>query len=96
MKDRLSKMLVRTRALCESQDAEGARQLAAEADLLADECDAGVDRMLALEGVNPAVSLLCFRYFKRVAGHASNIVSSIFMPIDMLDFFDEPKDRRDR
>jgi phosphate uptake regulator len=92
MKDRLSKLLVRARALCESQEVEGARRFTWDSDSLTDECDAAVDRLLAVQGVNAATAVLLFRYFKRVAGHLSNIVSSVFMPIDKLDFFDEPRE----
>lgn len=90
-KDRISKMLVRARSLCETQDVEAARKFTWEADGLADECDAAIDRLLAFEGGNPSTSVLTHRYFKRVVGHLSNIVSSIFMPVHKLDFFDEPK-----
>ena len=41
------------------------------------------------EGPNLAGVALTARYFKRVASHAANIVTSIVMPLDKLDFFDE-------
>ena len=92
-KDRISKMLVRARSLCETQDVESARKFTWEADSVADECDSAIDRLLAFEGGNPSTAVLTHRYFKRVVGHLSNIVSSIFMPVDKLDFFDEPRSK---
>jgi phosphate transport system protein len=33
---------------------------------------------------------LTLRFLKRIAGHMSNIASSVVMPVDLMDFFDEP------
>ena len=33
---------------------------------------------------------LAHRYDKRIAAHASNVLTSIVMPLDKLDYFDEP------
>ena len=39
-----------------------------------------------------AVSLvLVLRFLKRIAGHLSNIASSVVMPVDQMDFYDEPE-----
>ncbi len=39
---------------------------------------------------NDAVCLvLIMRFYKRVASHLANIASAVFMPVDMIDFFDE-------
>lgn len=92
LKDRISKMLAEARGLCRAQEVEEARRFTWDADALTDECDAAVDRLLKVEGVNTAATVLLYRYFKRVIAHLSNIVSSIFMPVDKLDFFDEPKE----
>ena len=84
---------IRSIAICETQEVEGARKLTWEADGIADQCDAGVECLIAMKGVNPAVAVLCYRYNKRIVGHVSNVVSSIFMPVDKLDFFDEDRPR---
>jgi len=89
IKDKISKLLVRARHLYESEDKASARAFLSECDELEDACDAGMKRCLtALE--NTTVVALSFRYFKRVISHASNIVTSLVMPLDKLDFFDEP------
>jgi phosphate transport system protein len=41
---------------------------------------------------NDAVCLvLVLRFFKRVVAHMSNIASTVVMPVDMIDFYDEPE-----
>jgi len=35
--------------------------------------------------------VLVLRFFKRVAAHMSNIASTVVMPVDMIDFYDEPE-----
>jgi phosphate transport system protein len=43
-------------------------------------------------GTNEAVCLvLILRFFKRVVAHMSNIASTVVMPVDMIDFYDEPE-----
>lgn len=87
LKDRISKLLVRAHGLFEAQDVERARQFLTESDELQDECDAHVARLLRIEGANMAAAALTFRYFKRVIGHAGNIVTSVVMPVDKLDYY---------
>ncbi len=35
--------------------------------------------------------VLVLRFFKRVTAHMSNIASTVIMPVDMIDFYDEPE-----
>ncbi len=96
MKDRVSRLLVKMRNLHESQNAEQARAFLKEADALLDECDAGVLRLVTdgSSSRHPVVAALTFRYFKRITAHAMNIVSSIVMPVDKIDYFDEDRESR--
>ena len=42
-------------------------------------------------GTQDAVCLvLVLRFFKRLVAHASNIATTVVMPIDLIDFYDEP------
>ena len=34
--------------------------------------------------------VLALRFFKRVSAHMSNIASTVVMPVDLIDFYDEP------
>ena len=42
---------------------------------------------------NDAVCLvLILRFFKRLVAHMSNIATTVVMPVDLIDFYDEPED----
>lgn len=89
LKDRVSRVLVRTKALYELEDTGAARAFLAECHELEDQCDERIDAALAVEGRNAAGLALACRYFKRVVSHASNVITSLVMPLDKLDFYDE-------
>lgn len=89
LKDQVSALVGRARDLYVSQDSDGARTYLAENDRLQDACDAGLERALHADR-NACGQALTMRYFKRVASHAANVVTSLVMPLDKLDFFDEP------
>ncbi len=35
--------------------------------------------------------VLALRFYKRIAAHMSNVATSVVMPVDLLDFYDEPE-----
>lgn len=91
MKDHISTLLVRAHGLFESQDVEAAKAFLLEVDDVQRTCDREVDRRLAITDSNPSGAVLTYRYFKRVVSHASNIITSVVMPIDKLDYIpDKP------
>lgn len=90
-KDAISKLLVRARNIYSAQNQPGAVEFLKDAGAVEDRCDGEVTRLLQLEGQNLAAAVLAYRYFKRVASHAGNIVTSLVVPVDKLDFFDESK-----
>ena len=87
LKDTISKMLIRTRGLLDNQNEEAAAAFLKEADEIQKECDAQVGDRLTTSGHNEAPLVLVYRYFKRVVSHAGNIVTSIVMPLDKLDYY---------
>jgi len=89
LKDRVSRALVRARGIYELEDIDAARAYLAECHQIEDECDELVDEALRLEGHNAAGLALTARYFKRVVSHASNVITSLVVPLDKLDFYDE-------
>lgn len=91
MRARIEGFLGRAHTVHEQQDATGARALLREAMALEDECDSAVSELLRATDRNGAAAVLAFRYFKRIASHVSNIATSLVVPLDKLDFFDEPK-----
>ena len=93
LKDKISKLIVRAQGLFEKQDTERAREFLIEVAALEDECDAAVDELLTVTDRNAASAVLIHRYFKRVISHIGNVVTSLVVPLDKLDYFDEPKER---
>lgn len=95
LKDTISKLLAKARNIYESQDEEGAKDFLAECDRLEDYCDAQVDALLLSEtgGGSVAAAALAYRYQKRIVSHAMNIITSVVMPLDRLDYYDEPRER---
>lgn len=97
-KDRVSRKLAKMRSLYDSQDAAQAETFLIESDDIKDHCDAQVTRLLhdnTISG-NPVAAALMYRYTKRVMAHSMNVVTSIVMPVDKLDYFDEDKRSRDK
>ena len=90
-KDEISRLLVRGRNIYSENNQPGAVEFLKDAGELEDRCDASVARLLKVGGENMAAAVLTYRYFKRVASHASNIVTSLVVSVDQLDYFDEPK-----
>jgi phosphate transport system protein len=89
LRDRITALLVEMRRLHETEDEADSRKFLDKADQIENACDEAVKRLLRMGGVNMASAALSYRYFKRVASHAANIVTSIVVPLDKLDFFDE-------
>lgn len=83
-------LLEHTRSAYRSEDPREAHAYLEEADRIEDACDRAIEEALGVTGENRAGEALTLRYFKRVASHAANVVTSLVMPLDKLDFFDEP------
>ena len=43
-----------------------------------------------LDTKNAVCLVLALRFYKRVTAHMSNIASTVVMPVDLIDFYDEP------
>ena len=92
-KDHVSKLLVRAAGLIESQDEQLAAAYLTESDKLQSLCDEQVGILMVEKGRNVVAAALVYRYFKRVASHAGNVVTSIVMPLDKLDYYPGKPDR---
>jgi phosphate uptake regulator len=81
------------RAFARSEDALANRVIAETRDL-ANGCESAITEITdRSEVVREAVCLvLALRFFKRIAAHLSNIATTVVMPVDLLDFHDEPRD----
>lgn len=76
------------------QDGERARAFIARGDEIRHEFDGLISELV--HSTEPAVTAvpraLLYRYLKRVTAHCLNVVSSVVMPVDRLDYFDEAED----
>jgi len=77
--------------------AEGrAQDFLERGDAMQDHYDSQVVKLLSDEPgtTQPAATALCYRYYKRIVAHLLNIITSLVMPLDRLDYFDESPDTR--
>lgn len=90
---RISEMITETAIIFGGDKQNEARALVAEGDTLQDLFDARVSALVTSENPtrNDAVFAVLFRYFKRTVSHLMNVLSAVVMPVDQLDYFDEPK-----
>lgn len=96
-RDRVSKLIADAARVYGEKDTEAAHRILQTSDKLTDEYDVLVEELLhadlpAREAVPRA---LLYRYFKRITAHLMNILTSLVMPIDRLDYYDEDKADRE-
>jgi len=79
------------------RDAEKAAHLIDKANGFLDDYDAHVKAAYLSEGaVSDAVArALYYRYLKRITAHIMNLLTSLVLPIDRLDYYDEAREDRD-
>jgi phosphate uptake regulator len=81
-----SQMLGQAALLFDSQDKIAAAAFLEEEHALRHQCEEAIDKWVDDVDRNHAAACLVTRFIKRVAGHAGNVVSSVVMPLDKLDF----------
>ena len=96
-RDRISSLIGETARVFGERDVEAAHAMLKTEDEIQDEYDDLIDQQLhtdqpAREAVPRA---LLYRYFKRITAHLMNILTSLVMPIDRLDYYDEDKADRE-
>ena len=91
MKEQVSHMLIRAKNIYRAEDEEAAREFIKEAGDFGSLCDERTKEMVnRTDGDGTAaVTALSYRYFKRIVSHCMNIITSVVMPFDKTDFFDE-------
>ncbi len=80
----------------EHRDVERAERLIAKADGFLDDHDAHVKAAYRSDGpaADAVARALYFRYLKRITAHVMNLMTSLVLPVDRLDYYDEePEDR---
>ena len=89
IKDATSRLLAKSRNVYETQDPDGARAFIAECEEHQSHCESRVRELAIAEGTNVAATAITYRYMKRVLAHSMNIITSVVMPLDRLDYYDE-------
>lgn len=78
-----------------NSDEAGARQVIGSKQDLAKKCNDIIERVAHDDdlSVNDAVCMAVFaRFLKRIAAHLGNIATSVVVPVDRLDYWDERRD----
>ena len=90
-KSRVSELMQEAIGIYGEQDEEKAKAFLTRGDAMTDHYDEQVNRLLSDDpGTDqPAPTALAYRYYKRVVSHLLNIITSLVMPVDKLDYFDE-------
>jgi phosphate uptake regulator len=86
-------LFVKTRTAFSESDEAAAGQVIKTAKLQGREHEALIRKITTSDlPTHDAVCLvLVLRFYKRLAAHMSNIASTVVMPVDMIDFYDEPE-----
>ncbi|MEE8421995.1 MAG: PhoU domain-containing protein [Dehalococcoidia bacterium] len=96
-RDRISTMITEAASAFSGEDVAAAHRLITEGDEMQDVFDARVAALVGSDrpGREAVPRALMYRYFKRIVGHLMNLLSAVVMPLDRLDYFDEPRADRD-
>ena len=95
-RDRVSHLIGDAAETFAARDTERAQELINKADGFLDDYDKHVKAAYSWEGApSDAVSrALYFRFLKRITAHVMNFLTSLVMPVDRLDYYDEAKEDR--
>ncbi len=96
-RDRVSTLLADAADTFRERNEDRARELIAKADGFLDEYDEQIKLQYRSDGTAAdAVSrALYFRFLKRITAHVMNFLTSLVLPVDRLDYYDETKDDRE-
>lgn len=80
------------------RDVGRAREMLISGDVMLDDFDDGVSRLVdgTDHDADAVARALAYRYLKRIVAHLMNVLSSVVMPLDQLDYFDEDPEDRDK
>jgi phosphate uptake regulator len=93
-RDKVGSLITETAEVFESRDLERAQQLIAKADDFLDVHDDCIRDAFNWEGdpSDAVARALYYRYLKRITAHLMNLMTALTMPLDQLDYYDEPAD----
>lgn len=93
MRDQTSRFISETARIYRERDTSAAHELIPRLDEVLDEYDECVARQIesSLEPREAVPRALLCRYLKRITAHLINVLTSLVMPVDRLDYYDEDK-----
>jgi phosphate uptake regulator len=96
-RDRTSNLIAETARIYRERDNEAAHTLIPELDEILDRFDATVEEQVASQETprHAVPRALLSRYLKRITAHLMNVLTSLVMPVDRLDYYDEDKADRE-
>ena len=96
-KSSITRLLAKARNIYKSEDLEDAKVFISKADALAKHCDAEAASMVKRDDTDScsAITALAYRYNKRIVAHALNVITSLVVPVDQLDYYDEDEEGRE-
>ncbi|HCK40420.1 MAG TPA: hypothetical protein DHW22_02175 [Planctomycetaceae bacterium] len=93
LKDRISNLMANCRKVFDKNDEMAAKEYIAVAELIEDHCDKKISEFVTTGNRElSATYALAYRYFKRVASHSLNVLTSIVQPLDKLDYSENKTD----
>ncbi len=92
-RDRIAEMITEAGVIFAEDDQDRARALLAEADAMCDTFDELVNALVVSDRVarDAVPRALFYRHLKRIVAHLMNLLSAVVMPVDRLDYLDEPR-----
>lgn len=89
----IAELFEKTAGAFAESDEEQAGQVIKQVKKLGKEFERSIRELTVSDlDTNDAVCLvLTLRFYKRVVAHMGNIVTTVVMPVDLLDFYDEPE-----
>jgi phosphate uptake regulator len=89
---RVSEMITQSGKVFAANDVDRARELSVAGNGMLDDFDRRVNALLSSDELASIAvpRALLYRYQKRIVSHLMNLLSAVFMPVDRLDYFDEP------
>ena len=92
-RDQVSRLISETARIFGDRDIEAAHQILQAEDENKDVYD---DLVIAQINTDASAAIavpraLLYRYFKRITAHSMNVLTSLVMPLDRLDYYDEEK-----
>lgn len=97
LRDEAADLITQTAEIFAERDTARARQMIATGDAMLDLYDDRVSELVRADdaSTDAVARALGFRYLKRIVAHLTNVLSSVVMPLDRLDYFDEDPEDRD-